>query len=938
MLSALPLLSHALLVTWQNREGKTLTMSGYRATGGIWQSVTTSAEEVYDSLDGEGREAIRRILLAGVQIGEGTEDTRREIDLPGLLARAGAVPGPVVAARDALVEARLISVTEKGAEISHEALLRAWPRLREWIAEDRDELRLRQRLATAATTWHEQGRDPHLLLRGVSLKSAESWAVGHNRQLGPLEQDFLRQSRRNRRRGRIRFASALSVLILMAAGGGVLIQESRAAAEQRLRAAVSGQVVPMVAIQYAAGNPLGSHKLAVEAYRLAPDSVQAISTLLSTQNQHFDDTLDPRNGAPIWKAVFSPDGKTIATGSSNGEVKLWDATTHRQITTIPNLAGPGRSMNITTVAFSPDGTNLAATMMGMIRLWEVTDRDHPRVLPALNTGDVEQVSFGAFSRDGRLMAGISGGGKLRVWDVVHRRLIAAPFHVGEGSHAAFTPDARTLVIASPYGAVRLWDVRHRRFTRSLTRHTAKLNTALAISRDGRTLALPAENGGVQLWDLPRRRRLNTITGDDLGRAVAALAFSPDGNLLAAGGYDSHVRIWDHAAGDRLLADLTGHIAQVSSVEFSPDGATLASAGTDHVVQLWNMRGNFLNGRFSPGVTVAFSPARSLLAVAEYSDVVLYSMPARRRVATFPGPGLIPMAVAFSRDGTLLAVASGAEPDRYGTVRLWDVSHQKLLKTIATHHHGAMNAIAFSPDGRTLATSAIYDPTVRLWNPADGSLRATLKGNGGDLALTRATALTQGVQSLAYSPDGRTLAAGSFDGIVRLWDTRRNALADDRLSQRSGVPALAFSPDGRTLATGGSGDTLIRLYDLATRKVSTTLSAHTAQINDLVYSPDGATLISASDDKTVRVWNMRDKTLLAGLTADHKIVAVAYDAQNRTVVATGIGPPLVWNIDPRRVAEQICGRLTGPDLTPEGWKNLIPQLPYERSCDGLTNRG
>ncbi|MGW4643360.1 caspase, EACC1-associated type [Sphaerisporangium sp. NPDC004334] len=763
VLSALPLLSHALLATWRNREGKTLTMSGYRAAGGIWQSVTTSAEKVHDSLDDKGREAIRRILLAGVQIGEGTEDTRREIDLPGLLARAGVTPAPVIAARDALVKARLISVTEKGAEISHEALLRAWPRLREWIAEDRDELRLRQRLATAATAWHEQGRDPYLLLRGVSLESAESWAAGRDQELDALQQDFLRQSRLDRTKARIRtrVAAALGVLLILmvAVAGGVTIRESRAAAEQQHRVAVSGQIAPQVASEYATSNPLGSHKLAVEAYRLAPDSPQAISALLNTQNQHFDDTLDPR----------------------------------------------------------------------------------------------------------------------------------------------------------------------------------RLNTRLAISRDGRTLAVSAEDGGVLLWDLPRRRQMKTIAGDDVGRSVSSLAFSPDGSLLAAGGYDSHVRIWDHAAGDRPLADLTGHIAQVNSVEFSPDGATLASAGSDGVVQLWSTRGTFLTGRFSPGITVAFSPARNLLAVAEMSDVVLYSMPARRRVAAFPGLGHTPMAVAFSPDGGLLAVASGDRTDRYGTVRLWDVPRQKLLRTITTHHHGVMNAIAFSPDGRTLATSAIYDPTVRLWNPADGSLRATLEGNGGDPAFTRATALTQGVQSLAYSPDGRTLAAGSFEGIVRLWDTRRNSLVDDRLSQPGSVPAIAFSPDGRTLATGGGGDTLIRLYDLATRKVSATLHAHTAQINDLVYAPDGATLISASDDMTVRIWKIRDKTLLASLPADHKIIAVAYDARNRTVVATGIGPPLVWNIDPRRVAEQICGRLSKPDITPDGWKNLIPQLPYERSCDGMSNR-
>ncbi|WP_223198522.1 nSTAND1 domain-containing NTPase [Solihabitans fulvus] len=938
--AVLPLVSHALLETWRRRRGVTLSVAGYEEAGGIQHAIARSAEDVYTGLEAAEQRVARLVLLRLVAIGDGTEDTRRRVErreLDTVATNAGAVV-------EKLTRARLLTVDQDSVEIVHEALIRRWPRLHRWLAEDRNGLRVHRQLTEASVGWRSLGWDPGALYRGVRLAVAQDWAAANDDALTGLERRFLaaslaarateRATERRRTRRLRQLVGLLGVLLVMTGATTWYAVRARQAANAGRDTALS-RTVAGDAAALRVTNPALAAQLSLAAYRLAPTAV-ARDSLLSTFSAPYATRLTGHT-APVTSVSISAGGQLLASADSDGTARLWDCADPNRTVEVARLDGAG-----SMVVISPKG-NLLATVGGdTSSLWNVTDPRHPRKVA--NLPGHRDDRFGprtisaAFDRDGRVLATTGTDNLARLWDVVDlehpEELGSLVGHTNDVESVAFNPDRRTVATGSRDRTVRLWDIEdltHPRLISVIADHTNTV-TSVAFSSDGSRLATAARDHTARLWDVATRDRpqqLAVLAGHS--DIVTSVTFV-DQQTVATGSSDDTARLWDvtdprHA---HQIDTLTGHIDAVTAVTFNLSKQILATASSDRTIRLTYLPGP-LSSHASAVTSVAFSQdGRALATASEDMTARLWDITVAhhfREITTAVGHTDAVSSVAFGPGGRLMATGGA---DR--TARLWNTSDPAHLRqtVIPTGHTDRITAVAVSLDGRLLATASA-DATVRLWditNPDTPRLTVILDEH------------TETVTSVAFSADGHLLATGSGDHTARLWDISSPGVGTTIATltpHTNTVTAVAFSADGHLLATG-SDDHTARLWDTTDPHAPRELGAavgHGDSVRSVAFSPNGRTLATGSADHTARLWDVGDPVhpLVTAILTGHAdtVRSVAFGRDGHTL-ATGSDDHTarLWDTDIERVAGHVC-EIAHPRITREEWDRYFPGLPYQPPC-------
>jgi WD40 repeat protein len=951
----LPLLSHALRMTWQEQRDGRLTVAGYRRTGGISRALANSADEIMAHFDESGRDIARRLLLQLVHIGETGDHARRRVDRGSLITGLPAEQaGPIL---DALSSdsARLVTVDNGMAEIVHEALIREWPALRSWIDHDRGALIVEQAVLESARAWEREGRDPALLYRGSRLALAQDWAASHQvGDNGSPTRAFLDASVRHeldqqriaRSRSRLRTAltASLAVLLVVATvAAGLAIGQARTEAEQRRRAVAQSLLAQAESLRDS--QPATALRLRVAALSIDRRPEIRSNLVVALLASHYRATL--ASPVPISSADISGDGRTALTGGRDGTAVVWDIADPAMPRRLSVLSG--QDTPVLSVALSPDaGTAITSNGLdGVPTVWDLADRSKPRELAALADRSAGGVSSVAFSPAGHTV--LTGGqdGSATLWDLTDRsqprQLAVLGGHGRAVFQMAFGPGSDIALVGARDGTADVWDLTAASRPRRLATLTGSDNTqsALSVAFDatGRT-AVTGAGETVVLWDLTNRsqpRRLATSTGD--ASAVTLVGFDPDGHPVTAA-RDGSVTAWELAPQSKLRqrATFTDRASDAVAMAFSPGGRlVLTAGGTTGIV--WQVpdrtqpRGVILTGHSSPVFLVAVgADGRTALTGGLDESAILWDIgdPAQpRRLATLSGLGKWG-SVALSPDGRT-AVTSGKD----NTALVWDISEPVRPQRIAVlaGHTRDVGSVEFSPDGQ-LAVTVGDDLTAIVWDLTDRSRPRRLA------TLDHKRSLSE------VAVDQHTVLIGAEDGTAMVWDitdrSRPRPVASLTGHDRQ-VRDVALSPDGRAALTGGNGAEITILWDLTDRshpRRVANLSGHTGTVNSVAFGPRALVALTAGTDKTAIMWDLSDRgnprriATLHGHTQGISGLAISPDGR---VAVTGAADKtaMVWDIaeltgivvDPIKYA---CS-ITAGGLGAAEWRRYAPSQPYHDSC-------
>jgi WD40 repeat protein len=554
--------------------------------------------------------------------------------------------------------------------------------------------------------------------------------------------------------------------------------------------------------------------------------------------------------------------------------------------------------SVTAVAWSPDGRRLAtASDDHTAKVW---DAETGRELVVLR--GQTNINCVAWSPDGKRLATAGFDNTARLWEAASGELLLTlPGHKANIRSVVWSPDGTELATGSEDHTARVWDAATG--VRLITLHGQEDSfTTVVWSPDGHKLATASHENAAKVWDARTGKELFTLRGHE--GTVMTIAWSPDGKKLATGALDGITMLWDAFTGDNLLS-LINQGCSVSTVSWSLDGSRLASGCSDGIAKVWDV------GDIEPESstkTPAVSPEPDTLSQEHvdgsgmpvgFSQSVPFASNAGKELLVLRGHTASINSVAWSPDGKRLA--TGSEDH---TARVWETGSSRELLTLSGL--GTIFAVTVSPDGTRFVTgSYLYDNAAEVWNSSNGGRLLILHGHSAP------------VSSTAWSPDGQRLATGSKDHTAMLWDASSGTELLTLNGHTQSVESVAWSPDGKRLATGSLDDTG-KVWDAKTGKELFTLRGHSYSVDSVAWSPDGKLLATGSADDSTKLWDAQTGKEILTLTGGNGSPNSLAWSPDGSQLAMGSGDALkVWSMPG---GKELLARTSDGNLMSVAWSH------------------
>jgi WD40 repeat protein/DNA-binding SARP family transcriptional activator len=869
---ALPLLSHALRQTWERREGRTMTVDGYQASGGIRGAVAKSAEEVYEAATPEKRPILRDLLLRLVAPSPEGDPVRSRV--PRRVAASDPAHEQMI---EELVAARLVTSDEDAVELAHEAIARAWPRLREWLDDDVEGQRIWRHLSAAADAWESMGRPDSELYRGIRLARAMEWRHSSRPDLNPSEIAFLdaswgaaeesRVQKENASRIRRLVIGTVGILAVVAVGLGVFALSERQGNQSQARI-VRAADLAAAAIEQIEKDPELSILLAMEA-------VRTTRTVDGTVLEVSEDALHravlaqrlmgrvDHNGQGI--AHFSPDGRSFVTSAMDSStIEVWSVDPFQR-----KLSLVGHTDEVIDAVFNPTGSLIASASAadGTVRVWDSTTGE----LETTFEVDGASPAIPVFSNDGARIAATDFNGPIWVWDLNGRSVME--LDPPEGTlfplNLEFSPDdlllavTRNVDLETEETGPMIFDLATGELVQTLEGHEGDV-TDIGFTPDGNRVVTSGRDGAVRVWELES----GEVTGTFLGHAdsVQDLEISEDGSVVASSGAVD-VMVWDLETLETTAA-VYGHRGTVDGIDLSPDGDLLLTASSaDGTTRLWDLTQYWSHevvGLPGPAPArpggITFSPDGGILAASRDVDLIsLWDTSTWDEIESLHSPN---QRMAFVPDGSILAAAGS------GGVDMHKLSGERTFAEIGTGTFA--NDVAFGPDGLLVTATA---DGVHIWRPPSYEFGELISS---DNAI-----------DVAIEGEGRFVASAHQDDVENYWVEIRRVDGGDLLATLSEgndpITALAFDGTGERLLSGGL-DTTGTIWDATDFTPLHQLEGHTAAVHAAATDPTRSQVATASLDGTIRIWDTETGMLRLTLPAPGALTDVTFSPNGRHVAA------------------------------------------------------